>query len=124
MYGRPQRHCGSTTWWVMVCMRVVSRSVSFHPVPAVPDPLRGCLCHFWELPVGGMSDAWCKTDCIQGLHSRLSNKTAAANLYWINMAFPAITLNLVLQVVVLCGFPLVGPLDVGLPRYCELSQYY
>ena len=43
VYGRPQQHCGSTTWWVMVCMRVVSCSVSFHPVPAVPDPRRGCL---------------------------------------------------------------------------------
>ena len=51
---RCQQHCGSTTWWVMVCMRVMSRSVSFHLVPAVPDPRRGCLHHFLELPDSGL----------------------------------------------------------------------
>ena len=98
-------------------------SFRFHVVLAVPDPRRG-LRRFLELPDGGLSDAWCNTNCIQEFHSRLSNKTVAANLHWIYMAFSAIVLNLVLQVVVLCGFPLVGPLDVGLPRHCELSQYY
>ena len=98
VYGQPQQHCGSTTWWVMVCMRVVSRSVSVHLVPAVPDPRIDCLRRFLELPDGGLSDAWCNADCIQELHSRQSNKAAAANLYWINMALPAIVLNLVLQV--------------------------
>ena len=71
-------------------MRVVSRSVSFHPVPAVPDPRRGCLRRFLELPDGGLSDALGNTDCTQELHSRLSDKTAAANLlkvYTISLAY-------------------------------------
>ena len=123
VFGRPQQHCGSATWWVMVCMRVVSRSDSFHLVPTVPDPRRGCLHRFLELPDGGLSDAWFNTDCIQELHSSLSNKTAAVNLHWVYMAFPAIVLW-VPQVVVLCGFPLMGPLNANLPRHCELSKYY